>query len=197
MTDAAGRLEGIARINQLFANGEHRIGEIMETEHEAVRYKIDQEGIAVLATQLNMITVPVVDEDQKLIGAVPPEALFKILRDEPMEDLQRLAGIAPHEHGPNVALDASLHDRIGRRLPWMIFGLAASAAITFAMMRFEHALSANAAVAFLSRRLSISRGQSEPRPSRYRIGSRPAHSQQRSLMHCAANGNSEPKATLL
>lgn len=148
VTDAAGRLEGIVRINQLFANSEHRIGEIMETEHEAVRYKNDQEEIAVLAIQLNMIAVPVVDEDQKLIGAVPPEALFKILRDEHMEDLQRLAGIAPHEHGPNVALDASLHDRIGRRLPWLIFGLAASAAITFVMMRFEHALSANAAVAF-------------------------------------------------
>jgi magnesium transporter len=65
-----------------------------------------------------------------------------------MEDLQRLAGIAPHEHGPNVALDAPLHDRIGRRLPWLIFGLAASAAVTFVMMGFEHALSSNVAVAF-------------------------------------------------
>ena len=43
-------------------------------------------------TQRNMIVVPVVDNDERLIGAVPPEALFRILRDEHMEDIQRLAG---------------------------------------------------------------------------------------------------------
>jgi magnesium transporter len=92
VTDAKGRLEGIVRINDLFANSERPIGEIMEPEHEAVRSGDDQEQIAVLAMQLNMIVVPVVDNDERLIGAVPPEALFRILRDEHMEDIQRLAG---------------------------------------------------------------------------------------------------------
>ena len=148
VTDSEGRLEGIVRINDLFADGERRIGEIMEPEHEAVRYEDDQEQIAVLAMRLNMIAVPVVDDDERLIGAVPPESLFKILRAEHMEDLQRLAGIAPHEQGPDVARDAPLHDRFGRRLPWLVFGLFASSVITFVMMGFEHTLSANVAVAF-------------------------------------------------
>lgn len=148
VTDAEGRLEGIVRINDLFADGERQIVEIMEPEHEAVRYGDDQEQIAVLAMQLNMIAVPVVDDDERLIGAVPPEALFKILRAEHMEDLQRLAGIAPHERGPVVALDAPLHDRFRRRLPWLVFGLLASSIITFVMAGFEQSLSANVAVAF-------------------------------------------------
>jgi magnesium transporter len=148
VTDAEGRLEGIVRINDLFADGERRIVEIMEPEHEAVRYGDDQEQIAVLAMQLNMIAVPVVDDDERLIGAVPPEALFKILRAEHMEDLQRLAGIAPHERGPAVALDAPLLDRFRRRLPWLVFGLLASSIITFIMAEFEQSLSANVAVAF-------------------------------------------------
>jgi magnesium transporter len=148
VTDAEGRLEGIVRINDLFADGERQIVEIMEPEHEAVRYGDDQEQIAVLAMQLNMIAVPVVDDDERLIGAVPPEALFKILRAEHMEDLQRLAGIAPHERGPVVALDAPLHDRFRRRLPWLVFGLLASSIITFIMAEFEQSLSANVAVAF-------------------------------------------------
>jgi magnesium transporter len=148
VTDAEGRLEGIVRINDLFADGERQIVEIMEPEHEAVRYGDDQEQIAVLAMQLNMIAVPVVDDDERLIGAVPPEALFKILRAEHMEDLQRLAGIAPHERGPAVALDAPLLDRFRRRLPWLVFGLLASSIITFIMAEFEQSLSANVAVAF-------------------------------------------------
>lgn len=148
VTDSTGRLDGIVRINDLFGDGERQIGEIMETEHEAVRHDDDQEQIAVLAMQLNMIAVPVVNDDEILIGAVPPEALFKILRAEHMEDLQRFAGIVAHEEGPHVAIDAPLYDRFRRRLPWLIFGLFASSIITFLMTEFEQTLSANVAVAF-------------------------------------------------
>jgi magnesium transporter len=146
--DAAGRLEGIVRINDLLANRDRPIGEIMVSEHEAVRPEDDQEQIAVLAIQLNMIVVPVVDGDQRLIGAVPPEALFRILRDEHMEDMQRFAGIATHERGPVIALRAPLFDRFRRRLPWLVFGLFASSVVTSVMVGFEHSLSTNVQVAF-------------------------------------------------
>jgi magnesium transporter len=65
-----------------------------------------------------------------------------------MEDLQLIAGITPHEDGPGAAPDASLIDHISRRLPWLAFGLVASSVITVVMVRFEHALAANVAVAF-------------------------------------------------
>jgi magnesium transporter len=148
VTDAAGHLLGIVRINDLFAGGQYRIGDIMEPEHESVRSNADQEQIASLAMRLNMIAVPVVDDNERLIGAVPPEALFRILREEHMEDLQLIAGITPHDDGPGAALDASIMNRISRRLPWLVFGLFASSLITVVMVRFEHALAANVAVAF-------------------------------------------------
>jgi len=148
VTDRDGFLEGIVRINDLFADGSQTIGEIMEPEHEAVLPGDEQEQIAVLAMQLNMIAVPVVDTSGKLIGAVPPEALFSILRAEHMEDLQRIAGIMPHEESPHLALEAPLFDRFRRRLPWLVFGLLASSVITMLMTGFEHTLSENVAVAF-------------------------------------------------
>ncbi|SIO53282.1 magnesium transporter [Rhodovulum sp. ES.010] len=148
VTDADTRLIGIVRINDLFANAGRLIGEIMEPEHEAVTVEADQEEIATLAIRLNMIVVPVVDETGRLIGAVPPEALFRILRDEHMEDLQRLAGIGAHQGGPAAALDAPIRDRLSRRLPWLVLGLAASTVVTLVMVGFEEALAANVAVAF-------------------------------------------------
>lgn len=148
VTDDTGHLMGIVRINDLFADGERRIGEIMEPEHEAVGVDADQEQIAALAIRLNMIAVPVVDHNGRLIGAVPPEALFRILREEHMEDLQRLAGIAPHEDGPGAALDAGLLNRFSRRLPWLVFGVAASSLITVVMVGFEHTLASSVEVAF-------------------------------------------------
>ncbi len=148
VTDGDGRLVGLVRINDLFAGDGRPIGEIMEAEHAAVRPGDDQEEIAALGMRLNMIAVPVVDDAGLLIGAVPPEALLRILRDEHMEDLQRIAGITPHEEGPDAALDAPLRDRFARRLPWLVVGLAASTVITLVMVSFEHALAANVAVAF-------------------------------------------------
>lgn len=148
VTDDEGRLKGIVRINDLFADGETRIGAIMEPEHEAVRSADDQEQIAILAMRLKMIVVPVVDDDERLIGAVPPESLFSILRAEHMEDLQRLAGIAPHERGPAIALNAPLYDRFRRRVPWLVFALLASSIVTFVMTGFEQSLSANLTIAF-------------------------------------------------
>jgi magnesium transporter len=148
VTDDDGRLEGIVRISELFANLDGPIGDIMEPEHEAVQTGDDQEQIAVLAMRLNMIAIPVVDKDDRLIGAVPPESLFRILRAEHMEDLQRFAGIVAHEEGPHVALDASLYNRFRRRLPWLVFGLIASSFITALMTGFEQTLSENVAVAF-------------------------------------------------
>ena len=148
VTDNVGQLLGIVRINDLLADGQVRIGDIMEPEHEAVRLDADQEQIAALAMRLNMIAVPVVDDNERLIGAVPPEALLRILREEHMEDLQLIAGITAHDGGPRAALDASIMNRISRRLPWLVFGLVASSLITVVMVRFEHALAANVAVAF-------------------------------------------------
>lgn len=148
VTDVVGKLLGIVRINDLFADGQLRIGDIMEPEHESVSLDADQEQIAALAIRLNMIAVPVVDHNERLIGAVPPEALFRILREEHMEDLQLIAGITAHDDGPGAALDASIMNRISRRLPWLVFGLVASSMITVVMVRFEHALAANVAVAF-------------------------------------------------
>ena len=148
VTDDVGQLLGIVRINDLFGNGAKQIGDIMQEDHEAVRPGDDQEDIAQLAIRLNMIAVPVVDALGQLIGAVPPEALFRILREEHMEDLQRLAGIATHELGAEAALDASIMNRFARRMPWLIFGLLASSLITLVMIGFEHTLSQNVAAAF-------------------------------------------------
>ncbi len=148
VTDASGHLVGIVRINDLFGDGAKQICDLMEEQHQAVRPGDDQEKIAQLAIDLNMIAVPVVDDLGQLIGAVPPEALFRILREEHMEDLQRIAGITTHEHGAEASLDASIMNRFARRMPWLIFGLLASSLITLVMIGFEHTLSQNVAAAF-------------------------------------------------
>lgn len=148
VTDREGRLQGLVRIDDLFAAEHQRIDEVMEPESAAVAPGDDQEIIAQVAMAMEMIAVPVVDGSGHLLGAVPPEALLRILRQEHMEDLQRIAGIRPHREGPDVALDAPLLDRFRRRMPWLVTGLLASSLITLVMAGFQATLEANVAVAF-------------------------------------------------
>lgn len=142
------RLEGIVRINDLLAAHGGTVRDIMEPEHDSVRRDDDQEAVAALAMKYGMIAVPVVDDDERLIGAVPPEALFEVLREEHMEDLQRLAGITPHEDGGAYAMNEPLASRFRRRVPWLLFGLLASSLVTVVMAGFEDAMMRNVSVAF-------------------------------------------------
>jgi magnesium transporter len=150
VTDRDGRLEGLVHINDLLAAApDTSMAEIMEPEHTAVHPDQDQEAAALAALRLGLVAVPVVDEGGVLLGAVPPQALARILRREHEEDLQRIAGIA--SDGDTLArgaLEAPLWDRLRRRLPWLVIGLVASSLATLTVAQFEHMLSANVAVAF-------------------------------------------------
>ncbi|WP_375595689.1 magnesium transporter [Algihabitans albus] len=150
VTNPEGRLEGVVHINDLLAaRPDQAMAEIMEPEHTAVHSDQDQEAVALAALRFGLVAVPVVDEQERLLGAVPPQALARILRREHEEDLQRLAGIS--RDGDTFArgvLEAPLGDRLRRRLPWLVIGLLASSLATLVVAGFEHTLDANVAVAF-------------------------------------------------
>lgn len=150
VTDGDGRLEGLVHINDLLAaRPDQAMAEIMEPEHVAVHPDEDQEAVALAALRLGLVAVPVVEPDGTLLGAVPPQALARILKREHDEDLQRIAGIA--RDGDTLArgaLEAPLGDRLRRRLPWLVIGLFASSLATLTVAQFERTLDANVAVAF-------------------------------------------------
>jgi len=149
VTDGERHLVGIVRINDLLAAPpEEKVGNIVEEQHGTAQLDDDQEHIALLAMEKDMIAVPVLGGSGRLVGAVPADALLDILRHEHMEDLQRLAGIQRHTDGAVEALRAPIHDRVRRRLPWLVVGLAASTLATAVVAVFEDTLNANVTVAF-------------------------------------------------
>lgn len=149
VTEDGGRLAGIVRLNDLLsAPGSATLGSIMEPEHDAVAPGDDQEQVALLAMNLRMIAVPVVDDAGRLIGAVPPEVIIAVMRREHMEDLQRIAGIQRHDPPAPSGLQTSIADRLRRRLPWLVAGLAASSAATAVVAGFEETLARHVRVSF-------------------------------------------------
>lgn len=95
VTQQDGRLEGLVRLRDLFGCGGCSLREIMIRDVTAAQPKTPPGEVANLAIRGDLAAVPVVDAAGCLVGAVPPEAIFRILRDEHIADLAHLAGEGP------------------------------------------------------------------------------------------------------
>jgi magnesium transporter len=149
VVDADHRLQGLITAARLLAAApDQRLRDIVHRPAPFVHLRTDQEHTASLALTHGVTAVPVVDEQARLLGAVPPVALLAILRHEHVEDLHRLAGIRRETVHARVAIEAPPFRRARDRLPWLLAGLLGSMIATFVVARFEAALQAKVAIAF-------------------------------------------------
>lgn len=144
------QLVGIADIADLIAaEASTPIRELMKSDRcPGIRPETDREEAASAAIRMGASSLAVCDADGRFVGAAPAAALMSILRDEHLEDLHHLVGILSRSEEAKEALTAPPHRRALYRLPWLLIGMAGSAATTTMMTRFETALAAHIAVAF-------------------------------------------------
>jgi magnesium transporter len=142
-------LVGVVPIARLLeAEAAVRVGSLALPHTPHVAARADQEHVASLAIRHHVCAVPVVDEQRRLLGVVPAQALLEVLRHEHVEDLHRLAGIRHDQAWAREALEAPLLRRVHDRLPWLLAGLAGSSLAALLMSRFENTLQARVAVTF-------------------------------------------------
>jgi magnesium transporter len=147
--DSQRHVLGQIPLSQLIQVASGRTAEqVMQRDPPSVNLRTDQERVASVALHHDLTAVTVVDEDNRLAGVVPAQALLGILRREHVEDLHRLAGIVREEVHIREAMEEPPVRRARHRLPWLLLGLAGSILAAFVMKQFEGILSANVAVAF-------------------------------------------------
>lgn len=137
------KLEGVLSLRQLVTvPAETRLAEIMETEVVFVGAHEDQEEVARLVARYDILAIPVVDQDQRLIGIVTVDDVIDVMREEATEDLMKLAGTSEEEISSTSALRSAQI-----RLPWLfaswIGGLIASRVIA----HYSEAVASMAALA--------------------------------------------------
>ena len=126
----------------LLSQGRTRIGEIMETEFITVNTDVDQEDVARLMERYDLITLPVVDEQGRLVGRITIDDVVDVIREEAEEDMQRMSGVA----GGEAHTDSIL--RIVRgRLPWLLMGLAGATMAATVILLFQETLAEAAILA--------------------------------------------------
>ena len=133
VVDARRHLVGVTSLRRLLlVSPETPLKRIMTPEVTSVRVDTDQEEVARQVASYNLLAVPVVDEENKLVGVVTVDDVIDVIKDEASEDLLRLAGVSGDERVATPAAEA-----IRKRLPWLGVNLATAFLAASVVSLFE------------------------------------------------------------
>jgi magnesium transporter len=87
---------------------------IMTTDLISVRADMDQEEVARQVASYNLLAIPVVDEENKLVGVITVDDVIDVIKDEATEDVYRLAGVTGDDR-----VFSRPSESLKKRLPWL------------------------------------------------------------------------------
>lgn len=93
------------------------ISDIMETDVISVESDEDQEEVSKIFSKYDLLVLPVVNDQHRLIGIITVDDVYDIIQDEVTEDLQKMGGITPIE-GSYVSM--SIFEIVKSRITWLL-----------------------------------------------------------------------------
>jgi len=133
VVDDRNHLVGVLSLRQLLLKRpERRLKDIMVTKVFSARTDTDQEEVARLVDSYNVLAIPVVDEENKLVGVITVDDVIDVIKEEATEDIYRLAGLGVHERVFSPP-GASMRMRI----PWLAVNLGTAFVAAFVVSLFE------------------------------------------------------------
>jgi magnesium transporter len=105
---------------------------IMTTDLTSVRTDTDQEEVARLVASYNILAIPVVDEENKLVGVITVDDVIDVIKDEATEDVYRLAGVAGDDRVFSTPMES-----LRKRVPWLEVNLVTAFLAASVVALFE------------------------------------------------------------
>lgn len=137
VTDSARVLKGVVSIKDIIlAKPEARIGDIMEEDVIYGETFTDQETLAHLFKKYDVLTMPIVDKEKRLVGIVTVDDIIDIINKEASEDIAKMAAIVPTE---KPYLKTSVWRIWASRIPWLLL-LMVSATFTGLILNHYEAM---------------------------------------------------------
>ena len=98
VVDERRHLVGVVSLRRLLlVSPETPLKRIMTADLISARVDMDQEEVARQVASYNLLAIPVVDEENKLVGVITVDDVIDVIKDEATEDIYRLAGVAGDE----------------------------------------------------------------------------------------------------
>ncbi len=119
VVDERRHLVGVVSLRRLLlVSPETPLKRIMTADITSARVDMDQEEVARQVAAYNLLAIPVVDAENKLVGIITVDDVIDVIKDEATEDIYRLAGVAGDERAFTPATES-----LRKRLPWLAINL--------------------------------------------------------------------------
>jgi magnesium transporter len=136
VVDERGHLVGVVSLRRLLLVApETPLKRIMTADLISARVDMDQEEVARQVAAYNLLAIPVVDEENKLVGSITVDDVIDVIKDEATEDIYRLAGVAGDERAFTPAGES-----FRKRLPWLGVNLVTAFLATLVVAMFENTI---------------------------------------------------------
>ena len=133
--DAQQRLLGIVSFRELFASpGDRAIREVMNTDIVSAPEEMDQESVAALFAEHDLIAIPVIDDAGRMKGIVTVDDIVDVVQEEATEDIQKYGGMQALEE-PYLRTD--LLTLLRKRAGWLGLLFVGEMFTTWALQGFE------------------------------------------------------------
>lgn len=138
VTDRARRLLGIVELKDLlFADEQATIESIMDCAIVSASTADDRESVANAISKYDLLALPIVDSEQRLVGIVTVDDALDVINEEATEDIEKMAAIVSTD---KPYLKIGVFETWLKRIPWLLV-LMISATFTGAIItHYENAL---------------------------------------------------------
>lgn len=134
------KLVGIVSAKDLMTTDDDvLIKDLMETEIISVYTHADQEQVAQLFTKYDLLALPVIDLDGRMVGIVTFDDAMDVMVDEATEDITKMAAINPSE---KTYFETSVLQHAKNRIPWLLILMFTSIITGTIITRYENAFAA-------------------------------------------------------
>ena len=140
VTGAGRVLEGVVTVKALLLAPEGaRVDELMERDVISAGTLEDQEDVARAMSRYDLLSLPVVDNEDRLVGVITVDDAMDVMEQEATEDFETMGGM---HHSEKTYLKTSVREMSRNRIVWLLV-LMISGMITGGILtRFEAAISA-------------------------------------------------------
>lgn len=140
VTDEKRKLVGVVTAKDLLLSDENaEIREIMEDNVISVNTAEDKEIVADLFQKYDLLALPVVDGENRLVGIITVDDAIDVLQEEITEDMELMAGITPTD---KPYLKMGVFENFKKRIPWLMLLMVSATFTEKIITHFEGALTA-------------------------------------------------------
>ena len=138
VTDSKRKLKGVVTAKDLLLADENaEIRDIMEDNIISVNTWEDKEVVADLFDKYDLLALPVVDKENRLVGIITVDDAIDVMQEEVTEDMELMAGITPTD---KPYLKMGVFENFKKRIPWLMLLMVSATFTEKIITHFEAAL---------------------------------------------------------